>query len=176
MTNNSRNDSDAQKDSYSVLIISHNRLEIVSIKKLLEASGYMVISCDNTEDAIDILSNNNIKTVLVNAGLPGITCNELLDSIYGSKPDIPVILTDLMSFFDIGMALHAVKKGIFDFTISSYDTEQLLMSVDRAVQQYTHMNEKNTVTHAWAENYYYQEYEGEPQAVLIKKKMAGNEQ
>lgn len=176
MTNNSWNDSGTLKDPHSVLIISHNRLEIASVKKLLEASGYIVISCDNAEDAIDILCKNDIKTVLVNAGLPGITCNELLDSIYGTKPDIPVILTDVMSFFDIGMALHAVKKGIFDFTVSSHDTEQLLMSVDRAVQQYTHMNEKNTVTHAWAENYYYQEYEGEPQAVLIKNKMAGNEE
>jgi len=175
MSDNIRNNADLIKDGYSVLMISHKQIEIDSVKNLLEASGYSVVSCEDKETAIDILRHNDIKTVVVNSGFPGISCDELLDSIYGSKPDIPVILTDLISFFDIGMALHAVKKGVFDFTISSGDTEQLLISVDRAMQHYHHLHVKHTGTYTWEEDYCYMEYEGEPQAILMKNKMAGNE-
>lgn len=170
MKNITPNDEESIINAYSVLVISHKQTEIISIKKLLEASGYGVLSCEDTECAVDMLGNNNIKTVLVNSGISSPSCDEFVDIIISAKPDIPLILTDVMSISDSGMVLRSVRKGIFDFIISAYDSEQLLISVDRAVHHYNRGKAKIAGGLPTTDEQLDLENEVEQQAIYIKKR------
>jgi len=170
MEDDTHNNTELIKDGHSVLIISHKQTEINSIHKLLEASGHGVLSCGDAESAVDILCNNDIKTVLVNSGIRSPSCDEFVDMIIRIKPGLPLILTDVMSLSGSDTVLRSVRKGIFDFIMNIYDSEQLLISVGRAIQHYHRGKAIMTGVLSAPDKQFHPENDEAQQAIYIKKR------
>jgi putative two-component system response regulator len=71
--------------------------------------------------------------------MPVFTGIDLLEQIYLTKPDVPVIL--MTAHAEVDVAVDAIKKGAFDFIIKPYRSEQLIHSVEKAVK-YRRLTEK----------------------------------
>jgi DNA-binding response OmpR family regulator len=61
-------------------------------KLLLSIAGYDVLTADNTQDALDIFSDNKVDLVITDQLLPGLSGTEIAREMKRIKPHVPIIL------------------------------------------------------------------------------------
>jgi len=115
-----------------ILIVGDDPQNLEVTELLLKQTGYAVIACNNTGDALSALQDNRIDAVLTDIKMPQITGLELLEMIRCQDPEIPVIL--MTTHVDIETAVDAIKKGAFDFLITPHKPAQLFHSIEKAVK------------------------------------------
>ncbi len=120
------------KHDSSIIVVDDDAAVLEYVSLLLEENGYSTIPCSNAGDAVSKLRDRRVDVVLTDIVMPGTSGLELLETIHGIDPDMPVIL--VTAYADLGKAVESVKKGAYDFIMKPYDPEQLLRSLDKAVR------------------------------------------
>ncbi len=115
----------------TILIADDEPLVLNSMSLLLAQYGYRIVACSSATEAIEKFRDNNVDVVLSDIKMPGVSGIELLENIISLSPDTPVIL--MTAFADITTTIDAVKKRAFDFLIKPYQVDQLLSSIDKAM-------------------------------------------
>lgn len=123
----------------TVLVVDDDPYVLEYVSSLLGEYGYAYIACRNAEDALRKFQNGFVDAVLTDIKMPVFSGIELLEKIYLSRPDVPVIL--MTAHAEVDIAVDAIKKGAFDFIIKPYRSEQLIHSVEKAVR-YRRLTEK----------------------------------
>jgi signal transduction histidine kinase len=121
-----------QKYSGLVIVVDDDPYVLESISLLLQESGYSVVACGNAQDALDKFHERGADAVLTDIRMPGLSGIDLLERIHAAAPEIPVIL--MTAYAELDNAVEAIKKGAFDFIIKPYKTEQLIHSVEKAIE------------------------------------------
>ncbi len=129
---------DTQKIA-KVLVVDDDPYVLEYVSSLLSEYGYMYIACRNAEEALHKFRDAAIDVVLTDIKMPVFTGIDLLEKIYLSNPDVPVIL--MTAHAEVDIAVDAIKKGAFDFIIKPYRSEQLIHSVEKAIK-YRRLSEK----------------------------------
>jgi putative two-component system response regulator len=127
------------KEIATILVVDDDPYVLEYVSSLLGEYGYSYIACKNAEEAFRKFKNGGIDTVLTDIKMPVFTGIDLLEQIYLTKPDVPVIL--MTAHAEVDVAVDAIKKGAFDFIIKPYRSEQLIHSVEKAVT-YRRLSEK----------------------------------
>jgi diguanylate cyclase (GGDEF)-like protein/PAS domain S-box-containing protein len=99
---------------------------------LLEASGYMVITCGNAQEAIEKFQTTNIDVVLSDIRMPGLSGIELAGKIHEMNSEVPVIL--MTAYAEVDIAVDAIHKGASEFITKPFKPEYLISSVEKAVR------------------------------------------
>jgi putative two-component system response regulator len=123
----------------TVLVVDDDPYVLEYVSSLLGEYGYDYIACRNAEEALSKFQNGAIDAVLTDIQMPVFSGIELLERIYLSRPDVPVIL--MTAHAEVDIAVDAIKKGAFDFIIKPYRSEQLIHSVEKAIK-YRRLTEK----------------------------------
>ncbi len=77
----------------TILVVDDDDLVLISIIAMLEDIGYRVISADNGEAALEIVSKDpRIDLVITDQAMPGMTGLQLAQAIFAIRPLLPVIL------------------------------------------------------------------------------------
>ena len=87
------------------------------------------------ESAAAFLENDDIRTpgcVILDVRMPGMTGIELFDALLGRKALLPVVF--LTGHGDVDMAVHALKRGAYDFLQKPVDPVTLNAVVEAAVR------------------------------------------
>jgi len=100
---------------------------------LLTGRGYDVITAENGQIALDILSKNRINVIILDLNMPVMSGQEALEVINTEYPKIPVII--ITGHGTVDSAVECMKKGVYDFVTKPFDTEQLLLTIERAVEK-----------------------------------------
>ncbi len=117
----------------NVLVVDDDPYVLEYVSSLLGEYGYGYVACGNAEEALRKFSSGApVDAVLTDIKMPVFTGIDLLEKIYLSKPDIPVIL--MTAHAEVDVAVDAIKKGAFDFIIKPYRSEQLIHSVEKAIK------------------------------------------
>jgi putative two-component system response regulator len=116
----------------TVLVVDDDPYVLEYVSSLLGEYGYSYIACRNAEEALRKFHDVYVDAVLTDIKMPVLTGIELLEKIYLSRPDVPVIL--MTAHAEVDIAVDAIKKGAFDFIIKPYRSEQLIHSVEKAVR------------------------------------------
>jgi len=116
----------------SILIVDDDPDVLSYITTLLNNSGYDVISCESGHEALEKFHDNKIDVVLTDIIMPEMSGTDLLGKIHTTNPDVPVIL--MTGYADLNTAVDAIKKGVFDFIIKPYQPEQIINSLEKALQ------------------------------------------
>ncbi|RJQ23181.1 MAG: response regulator [Nitrospiraceae bacterium] len=119
-------------DRKCILVVDDDQYVLESISKLLTAYGYDVVSCRSGEEALSRLVKENVKLILTDVKMPGISGVDLLALVHDADPKMPVIL--MTGFAELDMAIGAIKKGAFDFITKPYNPEYIIHSIERAVR------------------------------------------
>ncbi len=98
--------------------------------RLLTGRGYDVITAENGQIALDILSNSQVNIIILERKMPVVSGEDTLEIINTKYPNIPVIIITGHGSMDIAVA--CMKKGAYDFIVKPFEVDQLLLAIERA--------------------------------------------
>ena len=109
------------------------------IATYLEEEGYFVFTASDGKDALKIIKNEKIDTIISDLRMPQLSGEELLRIVKNKNPNIPFII--LTAHGTVDAAVDAMREGAYDFLIKPVDLERLLLIIKRA------LNDKNNKIH-----------------------------
>ncbi|MGC2063843.1 MAG: HD domain-containing phosphohydrolase [Thermodesulfovibrionales bacterium] len=113
-----------------VLVVDDDCHILASLRLLLSAYEYDVVTAVNAAGALDKLREIDVDIVLTDIRMPGMDGLELAGKIRERTPELPVLI--MTAWAEMDVAVDAVKKGAFDFIIKPYKPDYLLHSLRKA--------------------------------------------
>lgn len=118
--------------THSIVIIEDEKIVRVSLTDALKAEGYTVLPTDNGNEALKVIENGQFSLVITDIRLPGAGGMEILRKSLTESPNTPVIL--MTAFGNIKDAVEAMRFGAFDYITKPFDLEEMLVTVQRALE------------------------------------------
>jgi two-component system response regulator AtoC len=105
------------------------------MRRLLEISlrqaGYQPVIAENGQEALSILSNDNIDLIVSDLHMPVMDGLKLLETLRAENIEIPVIIVTAQG--EIASAVNAMKLGASDYILRPFDLETLEIAISRAL-------------------------------------------
>lgn len=119
----------------SILIVDDKHDMLRLLERLIQREMDIdVRTVDNGEDALRLVSENNVGVVLADIKMPKMDGIELLRQIKRLNGSIVVIM--MTAYGTIENAVESLKLGAYDFITKPFDEERLLHTIKRAVEHY----------------------------------------
>ncbi len=119
----------------SILVVDDDAAVTASLGLLLKQAGYGSLLASSPEEALDLLSKNDVSLVLQDMNFSRLTTGEeglkLLAGIKESHPALPVIL--ITAWGSIELAVQGIKAGASDFITKPWSNEQVVQAVRTAL-------------------------------------------
>ena len=103
-----------------------------SQKLFLQAMGWHVQTYSSGRDFLAFDDAERPGVLILDVRMPGMTGIELFDALLGRKSPLPVVF--LTGHGDVDMAVHALKRGAYDFLQKPVDPVTLNAVVEAAVR------------------------------------------
>jgi DNA-binding NtrC family response regulator len=100
---------------------------------IFEGRNYRVATARDGPAAIGAISAEPPAAVILDLNLPGMSGMEVLKALRASAPSLPVVI--LTGFAEIATAVEALRLGAFDYLTKPVNYEELVLSVERALEQ-----------------------------------------
>jgi DNA-binding NtrC family response regulator len=101
------------------------------LSRTLRAEGYNVLEAGDGQDALEVLRKNWIDLVLTDLQMPVMDGLALLREIKEEGALVDVII--MTAYGTIERAVEAMKFGAFDFITKPFDTDHVLILIQRAL-------------------------------------------
>jgi DNA-binding NtrC family response regulator len=96
------------------------------------ADDYQVVDAENADTAFNHINNSRYEVILLDLTLPEMSGTEILQRIREQNSDIPVIM--LTAVDRISKVVECIKLGAFDYLTKPVIAEELIASIERAVE------------------------------------------
>ena len=119
--------------TYNILIVDDEQSVVFLLKEeLSEIEKYDVTVAYDGAEAINILQSQPFDVVLLDVKMPRVSGIEVLKYIREQHPTTIVLM--LTNFADVKTAIETMKLGPYDFVSKPYEREELLATIDRALE------------------------------------------
>ena len=115
-----------------VLIVEDEGVVRDLLERILSAEGYAVETLPSGEAALERLQRALYDLVLLDLHLPGIDGMQVLSAAPALQTDAQFIV--MTAFGSVDTAVEAMKLGAFDYVNKPFRTEELLLTLERAVR------------------------------------------
>jgi len=120
---------------HNILIVDDEEIVLAALRELLSREGYQVSTVPCAEDAAALLEQQAFSVVLTDQQMPGLTGLEFLARVKALQPDATRIL--ITGALNLAMVIDSINKGeIYRFIVKPWVREELLATVNNAVQRY----------------------------------------
>jgi two-component system, NtrC family, response regulator HydG len=126
-------DDRAQAARGRVLIVEDEEIVRQLLTGLLREEGYDVDAVSTGEDALKALDRELYDLVLLDLNLPGMQGMNVLGAAPALQTDAQFIV--MTAFGSVDNAVEAMKLGAFDYLNKPFRTEELLLTLERALHQ-----------------------------------------
>jgi two-component system response regulator PilR (NtrC family) len=116
-----------------ILVVDDEEVMRDVLGSVLGAEGYSVRFAATGPDAIAELKESPADAVILDLMLPGMSGLEVLDEMKRMDADLPVLM--LTAQASIETAISAMKKGAFDYVTKPFKHDELLILLQKALQQ-----------------------------------------
>ena len=99
----------------------------------LDASDFSVETFTDPLRALERIDFDACECVVTDIRMPRLSGLQLLERLHERDPDLPVIL--LTGHGDVPVAVEAMRAGAYHFLEKPYDAEQLVSTLDNAVEK-----------------------------------------
>jgi two-component system response regulator PilR (NtrC family) len=125
-----------------VLIVDDEEVLRDVLEVVLRREGFEIVSASTGEEALSMLDGEEVDLVILDVMLPGISGIDTLRAIRISNPNLPVIV--ITAFSSIDGAIEAMKHGAFHYIPKPFKNEEVVMTVNKALEQrrLSHENER----------------------------------
>jgi DNA-binding NtrC family response regulator len=104
------------------------------LEEVLRGAGYDVIGYPNGLTALEALhAGAEADLVISDLRMPGMGGDELLTQLRASRPELNVVV--ITAFGSIESAIEMVKAGAYDYLTKPFGSDELLLTVQRAMQE-----------------------------------------
>ncbi len=118
-----------------ILVIDDDKDLCFLLNQFLSRKGYEVTVMYSGEKAIEYLNNSKPDLVLCDLRLEDIDGITLLEKLKEKYPDLRVII--ITGHADIKTSAVALKQGAFDYVVKPLITEQILLTIQEALNNKT---------------------------------------
>jgi DNA-binding NtrC family response regulator len=119
---------------FKILLVDDSESILKSLVRVFRPEGYEVFTALSAKEAVDILEKDDIDLIISDQNMPGISGNELLNTVRTLYPDVIRIM--LTGCTDIEVAKQAINSGqIYRFFNKPWDDFELTVAVRHALAQ-----------------------------------------
>jgi two-component system nitrogen regulation response regulator GlnG len=118
-----------------ILVVDDEKTLRWAAEKALKAQKFVVDTACDGEEALNIFEkDNDIKLVILDIKMPGISGIEVLKKIKEMREETFVIM--ISAFGDMETTIEAMKNGAYDFLLKPFDIEKMISVVKKAIEAY----------------------------------------
>jgi len=121
---------------HRVMIIDDEQSVRDSLSAVLATYGFRTASCGNAHEALEMIRKSTPDCVVLDVRMPEIDGLALQRMLAQTAANLPVII--ITGHADIAMAVQAMRNGASDFIEKPIDDEQLVASIQAAIDQKRH--------------------------------------
>ncbi|MEW6719611.1 MAG: sigma-54 dependent transcriptional regulator [Thermodesulfobacteriota bacterium] len=99
----------------------------------LKKAGYQVTAASDGTEGLSLFSPSKFDLVVTDVKMPGISGIEVLRQIRKQAPGVPVLV--ITAFGNVDVAVQAMKEGAYDFIGKPFHRDQLLLSIEKALDR-----------------------------------------
>ncbi len=114
-----------------ILVVDDEPHVRAMIAVALERHGCTVALAGGGRQALEVLELNHCNLVLTDILMPDVNGVDLLEQIHARRPNLPVVI--VTAVHDIAIAIDAMRRGAYDYLLKPFTTEQLLATVEHAL-------------------------------------------
>jgi len=115
-----------------LLIVDDDQNLLDLLQMRLESEGHEVIATAREEEAIEAAKNHIFDLSIVDLQLAHLNGISLMEDLHLIQPGMPVII--LTGYGSIESAVEAMRKGAFNYLTKPFEPEDLLLQVERALE------------------------------------------
>ncbi len=125
----------------SILLVEDELSMRLGMQHTLQKAGYDVQTAGSAEEALSALTEHEYDLVISDLRMPGMSGLDLLQYIREYMPDLGVVI--ITAFAEVELAVQAIKDGAFDFLSKPFQSDGLLIVVERYFK-YLDLKKENT--------------------------------
>ncbi len=149
-----------------ILVIDDERAIRNTLKEVLEYEKHEVDLAEDGPSGLEMFNTNTYDIVLCDIKMAKMDGIEVLQKIYETSSDVPVIM--ISGHGNIDTAVEAIKKGAFDFLEKPLDLNRLLITIRNATEKSTLITQTQVLKNKVSKMY---EIIGESEAIKKVKEM-----
>lgn len=115
-----------------ILIIDDEKNYLLILETMLQDQGYTLTALEDPETALAFLEESEVDVVITDMKMPGKSGSDILDYVRRNRPYVPVLI--MTAYGSIDSAVETMKLGAFDYITKPFSNEELILSVQKAVQ------------------------------------------
>jgi len=147
-----------------VLIVDDEEVLRDVLETVLRREGFDVILAASGEEALSVLDGDaDVDLVILDVMLPGISGIDTLRAIRISNPQLPVIV--ITAFSSIDGAIEAMKHGAFHYIPKPFKNEEVILTVNKALEQRFLSRENERLKAELSEKYAYSNIIGKSESM-----------
>jgi DNA-binding NtrC family response regulator len=113
-----------------IIIIDDDASMLVMLRAVLADKDYEVVTETSPEAALRRLATEEFGVVLSDIRMRGMTGVDLCREVVSVRSDTPVIV--MTAFASIESAVDSIRAGAYDFVTKPFDTDDLVLTLERA--------------------------------------------
>ncbi len=127
----------------SILIVDDEKGQREILTAILQKEGYRTADVPGGREALDRMRDEQFDLILTDLKMQGMSGMELLESVLEADPQQCVVM--MTAHGTIDSAVEAMKKGAFDYLEKPLDREDLLLTLKRAFERITLLQENRAL-------------------------------
>lgn len=122
----------AQSSPGKILIVDDepDMLEMLDMI-ITDKTNHRVVTTNNPLEVGELLAKDNFNLVITDLKMPVMDGMDVIAAVKSRDPDIPVVV--ITAFGTIESAEEAVRRGAYDFITKPFRKEQILVTIERAL-------------------------------------------
>jgi DNA-binding NtrC family response regulator len=137
--------------SESILVVDDEKLQREIIRDILNYEGYPVTIAGSGQEALEFLKQSSVALVITDLKMPEMDGIELLGKVKEISPETSVIV--VTAYGSVESAVEAMKKGAFHYLTKPFGKEELLLTVQRALENRSLLRENRLLRKELEERY-----------------------
>jgi len=120
--------------SFGILLVDDQPDWLYAMSISLERAGLgNIITCSDSRQALQLLTENSVGIVLLDLTMPHISGEQLLNRISEEHPEITVIIVSGLN--QLETAVNCMRSGAFDYYVKTSEEQRIIKGVLRAVRE-----------------------------------------
>jgi len=134
-----------------ILVVDDDDNFLKLVRMRLELSGYDVVTARSEDEALAAAQKETFALAIVDLRLDSTDGISVMEEIHSINPYMPIII--LTAHGSIESAVEATKKGAFNFLNKPFDSEALLLQIQKALENQRLASEVRTLEGLLNEKY-----------------------
>ncbi len=154
----------------TVLFVDDEPDLLENYARILDGGSYRCVTTSSSLDVLDMVREHKPAVVVTDFLMPGKDGMAILKEMHTAFPAIPVVM--ISAHATVGGVVEAVKVGAFDYLTKPFTSDQLLITVRRAVEQHQLQKENADLKKKLQAGYFDHYFVGKhPKCILIEEQI-----